>query len=336
MSSIQHSEMGLSLMTPFRAPSHALPTPPSSPQALSKSLKRQASRFRLTHLLKRTQPVDSAACAPTETILRTECSSSRGFKCSEQLEPSISEFRRIHEIKQPFPLVLPITPTSTAKEESLTRTTSRKLRKMPKCYRNLRAHMCDNQLSSHPPKPLVKTPALLPSPLPSDSEEGHSRNGYFTFQKPRVPRNTHAKSAETSYDYQDIVAGYCEDVFEENSRDSESTRVIAADRGRIPPSPSQQQDNTHTSAVTRTAPTSNMSAALRSPKRDRSSSLSSEATWLSKSFSNQDHSTFIGQLESIKMNEKRLAEKSRRCCHLVQGPHDDLPAFWTGERKAVR
>jgi hypothetical protein len=336
MSSLEHSEIGLSFTTPFRTASHNLPTPPTSPPSLPKTLKRQTSRFRLPKILKRTRTSDSTRSAATETILRSDSNPSPGQQCSKYPEPSISASRTFHEMKKPFPLLLPFAPRPipTAKDESLVGTTSRKLRKMPKNYRDLRAQKSDNQISLQPTKPDMRTPTLLPSPLPSDSEESHGSTEYFAFWNPRKLGNTEVKPAETSYDYDDIVAGYCEDVFEEDGRSAGSTPAVAAGRKLRPAIPPQPQESI-TSAATRTTPTSNMSATLRSPKRDRSSSLSSEATWLSKTFATKDYSNCIGQLERIQMNERRLADKSRRCCHLVQGPNDDLPATRTGKGKAV-
>jgi hypothetical protein len=336
MSSLDHSEMGLSFATPLRTASHNLPTPPTSPQSLPKTLKRQVSRFRLPKILKRTQTSDSTKSAATEKILHNDSNSSQGQQYANYLRPGISTSRTFHEMKHPFPLILPIAPTPipTAKDESLVRTTSRKLRKMPKSYRNLRTQKSDNQISLQPTRPDMRAPNLLPSPLPSDSEESHGSTEYFAFRDPRRLADSQVRPAESSYEYDDIVAGYCEDVFEEDGRSAGSTFAAVAGKKSGPATPPQQQGST-TSATTRATPTSNMSATLRSPERDRSSSLSSEATWLSKSFATQDHSSCIRQLERIQMNEKRLVEKSRRCCHLVQGPNDDLPTSRTGERKAV-
>lgn len=341
MSSDQHSEMGLSFPTPFRKPPHDLPTPPNSPQEVQKELKRQVSRFRLPKILKRNQPVNLTASEATETNAGSGSSSSRALKCSNKIDPGLPTPRTLDPMEQPLPLVAPVASTSTAKDESLSRHTSRKLRKMPASYRDLRAYKSDNQINSQPTKPVIKVPALLPSPLPSDTEDGQSRRAHFAFQNPREHGSSgveadEANATETSYEYENIVAGYCEDVFDENRTGSESAPAMIVDNEWSLPDPLQQRESTDTPAASRTPPTSNMSATLRSPKMDRSSSLSSEATWLSKSFARPDHSTCIGQLERIQMNEKRPAEKSRRCCHVVQGPNDDLSASWTGERKAVR
>jgi hypothetical protein len=334
MSSLQHSDMGFSLPAQFRKATHTLPTPPNSPPEPSRGLKRHASRFRLPKILKRSQPANFGT-EVEKTTSQNKSITSEHPNFAKQDEPSVSAFRAVLDLKQPSHHVLPVLPKSTVSDEALNRTKSRKLKKMPKNHHNLRAYKSDNQLNSQPSKPFVITPALLPSPLPSDSEESQGRDTYFTFRNPRKPEDAQAKPTEASYEYQNIVAGYCEDVFEDDRRPSENTSVVAPPRGRTPPITSSQQKITHSSAVTRTPPTLNMSATLKSPKRDRSSSLSSEATWLSKSFAHEDHSACIGQLERIKMNEKRLAEKSRRCCHVVQGPNDDLPASRTGERKAV-
>lgn len=334
MSPILHSEMGLAFATPFWKTSHTLPTPPNSPPEQPKNLKRHNSRFRFPKLLKRTQS-DSTALVGKEAIRLNRSCSSHPTKRPMQNEPNGLPFHVFQQAIQPLPLGQPSLLNQSAKDEPVLRTTSRKLKKMPKSHNNLRACKSVNQLGIQPPKPQMKTPVLLPSPLPSDSEESQGRNAYFAFRNPRGLEGNQIKPAEGLCEYEDIVAGYCEDVFAGNGQDSKSSSAIAAERDPSPSNPSAQEENTDQSAVTRTPPTSNMSATLRSPKRDRSSSLSSEATWLSKSFANQEQSTCIGQLERIKINEKRLAEKARRCCHLVQGPNDDLPASWTGERKAV-
>lgn len=335
MASIQQAEMGLSFTRPCLKATHNLPTPPSSPRIPPKALKRQASRFRLPKILRRAQTVDPNPADADRKILHTTFSSLEHREYAKQERLNTAPCRPIHAIEQALPLFLPVAQMCTSKDESLTRTTSRKLRKMPKSHGDLKAYKYDMQPSSQPPKLPVKSPTLLPSPLPSDGEGSQDHNCYVAFRNPKELRHTQVIPAETSYEYEGIVAGYCEDVFQETSRCSEGTSAVRSYQKRSPATPPRKQEITHTSAVERTPPTSNMSATLRSPKRDRSSSLSSEALWLSKSFAVQDPAACVGQLERIKMNEKRLAEKSRRCCHLVQGPSDDLPASWIGERKAV-
>jgi hypothetical protein len=327
MSSIQHSEMGLS----FWKASHAPLTPPTSPKAPPRGLKRQTSWFRLPKILNRMRPVDSNISSAAGTIAPSDPSDFIALNSPKEDESSLEPFRT----KQPLPSVMPAVPKSSGTAEGMTETTSKKLRKMPKSHHNLRQYKFDNQLSSQQSVPPIRVPALLPSPLPSDTEEDQCRKAYFAFQNPREPAAAHVKAAESSYECEGIVAGYCEDVFEGGSRDPEGTSAIAAERKRGPHSPPRLLITTDVPAARRTPATSNMSATLRSPKRERSSSLSSEATWLSKSFASPDRLTCLGQLERIKMNEKRLAEKSRRCCHLIQGPSDDVPASWIGERKAV-
>ena len=335
MSSLQHPDMGLWFATPIGKASHTLPTPPSSPRALPNILRRQASRFRLPKILRKTQIVDTTRPAAEGPMFHSDSSSLEGRTCLEHFVPNTLPQNAVPEMNQRSPPVPPDAPISTANGDSLARTTSRRLRKMAKSYGNLRVKSGDNQLILQPPKPVMKTPTLLPSPLPSDNEEGRALDGYFPFRHPREPGHTQITPAETSYECDSIVAAYCQGAFGDGGRASESVSAVSIDSELSPLTPPRQQANIHSSIDTRTPPTSNMSATLRSPKKDRSSSLSSEATWLSKSFASQNPSSCIGQLETITMNEKRLAEKSRRCCHLVQGPHDGLPASWTGERKAV-
>lgn len=335
MPSIHHIEMGFSLPVQFRKAIHTLPTPPTSPQDPQKALKRQASRFRLPKLLRRSQPENLITTEPTKAICQIKSSSSEVTYRAEKDERDFPSFRLPHEMERPLRPLVPAIPTLATGDGPLTGTLSRTLRKMPRSYHNLRVCNYENQFSSEPPKLPGNIPALLPSPLPSDREENQGGGTCFTFGNPVTREARHDTPTEVSYEYQNIVAAYCEDDFNEDVLACENTVVPAAERSRSPSTPVRQQDMHDWSAAARTPPTSNMSAILRSPKRDRSNSLSSEATWLSKSFAHEDHSPCMGQLERIKMNENSLAEKSRRCCHLVQGPTDDLLASWTGERKAV-
>jgi hypothetical protein len=321
-------------MAPFRKASHT-PSPPCSPQPASKGLKRQVSRFHLPKILKRSQNLDSVPPLAHKAIQISQSGSCGPSKGSKHDDPSLPSFRKFGQMTQPPPLTLPVLSMPPSNNELLARTASRKLRKMPKSYSNLRAIRSDNQLASQLTAQLAKVPALLPSPLPSDGEEIEDCSAQFAFRTPIALQDPRPKPAEASYEYEDIVAGYCEDVFEVSSPESDRCLAVFTHQNGSQQANTAEQETAPSSAVTRTPPTSNMSAVLRSPKRDRSSSMSSEATWLSKRFAHSDHKTCIGQLETMKMNEKRLAEKSRRCCHLVQGPNDDLPSSWTGERKAV-
>lgn len=331
----QHFEMGLSFPAPFRKAPHTLPTPPTSPQAPPKTLKRLPSRFRLPRLLKKISPVELTATTATEVTSRSVSSSFQVPEGIKQMELAAPTGHALHVLMQRPLLALPTAPALDVEYESLTKTPSRKLRKMTKSYRNLRSPKSDHQLISEPIKSNATAPALLPSPLLSDGgEDWCRRNAHLAYRVPQEAESTRPGPAETSYDYENIVAGYCENVFGE-SRRTEASSTVAVDRPSGLATPSHHHEDIQTSPSIRTPPTSNMSATLRSPQRDRSSSLSSEATWLSKSFANQHHSISIGQLERIQMNEKRLAEKSRRCCHLVQAPNEDMPGSWTGERMAV-
>lgn len=334
MSSTKQPEMGVSLTTSFHKPSHAPPTPPLSPQTHGKELKRQTSRFRLPKILRRAHTSDSVSTAAPAAIQPSSSTVSTFSKCSTQDDPSDRAYPGVYGTKQPIPGPMPVVQMSVAKDDSLTRTMSKKLRKMPKSYQNLRAFKSDIQPNSELTKTSIRVPALLPSPLPSD-EEGRSREGFCAFQNPRGAVATKANDVQPSYEDEGIVAGYCEDVFEDNIRSFGITSAVPRGRKQNSAVPSEPQESPHDSGDIRTPPKSNMSATLRSPKRDRSSSLSSEATWLSPSFARQDTSICMSQLERIQMNEKRLAEKARRCCHLVEGPEVDLPASWSGERKAV-
>jgi hypothetical protein len=333
MAFTHQSEMGLSLMRQCPKATHSLPTPPSSPQLLSKGVKRQTSRFRLPKILRRTQTLESIITTANRKVLHNTFSSLEDQEYSKQDNIGTTFCRPIPVTEQAVAFPSPVVQSRTSKQESLTRNTSGKLRKMPKSCRDLKAHTYDKQPSSQPQKLLPKTPRLLPSPLHWDDVGSQNYNVRFAFQNSKELRQ--AIVAEPSYEYQGIIAGYCEDVFQESSRGSECTSTGRSHQTQSLVTPPQRQEITHTSGIVQTPPTSNMSATLRSPKRDRSSSLSSEAMWLSKSFAYQDPLASAGQLEKIKMNEKRLAEKSRRCCQLVQGPTDDLGVPWLGERKAV-
>ena len=132
MSSVQHSEMGFSLPGQFRKARHALPTPPDSPPAPPKSLKRQASRFCLPKILTRSQPTKMAGAEATKEVLQSKSCDFMEMNRAEQAETSMAAGRHLHELKQPLPFVLPLAPTSTVHDEALSRTKSKRLRKTPK------------------------------------------------------------------------------------------------------------------------------------------------------------------------------------------------------------
>ncbi|KAF7508900.1 hypothetical protein GJ744_008609 [Endocarpon pusillum] len=325
--------MGLSLATPFRKLSHFPPSPPTSPQGFPKILKRQASRFRMLKILKRTSTVESCRRPVAETALYTDGSFPSAEKCSEHEEANLASSRTTDEIQQPFAPVPPVPPMINVQEESLSRPKSQGLRRMPQSYRDLKASGPKDQVCSELLKPSLKTPELLPSPLPSEGDDNY--NGCFAFRNPRPAESTPTSFVESSYEFEGIVMGYCEENFRERAPHFRSPFVVELERQRCPATtPPKQPVDSDTSSFMRTPPTSNMSAPLRSPKRERSASLSSEATWLSKSYSSHDSSTCFGQLERIKTSETRLAEKSRRCCQIVQGPIDDWPTSCPGVRKA--
>jgi hypothetical protein len=333
MAVTQQSEMGPSLMRPCPKATHSLPTPPNSPSPLPKGLRRQASRFRLPKILRRAQTVEPILAVTDKEPFHNTFTSLDDQENSKLDKIDPTSCRPITAIERANPPPSVVSQICISKEELLEKNASRKLRKMPKSCRDLRACTYDSQARSQLPKLPAKIPSLLPSPLTSGGVGSPNYNGCFAFQNPKVPGL--AKVAETSYEYQGIVAGYCEDVFQDNSRGFECTSTRSPPQKQNRSTPPQPQEITHKAAIGRTPPTSNMSATLRSPKRDRSSSLSSEAMWLSKSFASPDPVATVGQLERIKMNEKRLAEKSRRCCQVVQGPTDDLIMPWIGEGKAV-
>ena len=326
--------MGLSLATPFRKVPHFPPTPPTSPQGFPRILKRQASRFRMPRILKKNRTVESSRRPVEEAALHNDGSTSGEGKCSKHEEAVLASSRNTDEAQQSLAPVPPVPPTINVLEESLSRPKSKRLRKMPKSYRDLKATESNDQARSELLKPSLKIPELLPSPLPPEGDDNH--NGYFAFRNPREVESTQTTFVEPSYEFEGIVAGYCGDILHERTPHFRSPLVVELERQRRPATtPPKQQVDSYTSSCMRTPPTSNMSATLRSPKRERSASLSSEATWLSKSYSSQDLSNCFGQLERIKTNETRLAEKSRRCCQLVQGPIDDWPTSCPGVRRAV-
>ncbi|ERF71909.1 hypothetical protein EPUS_08225 [Endocarpon pusillum Z07020] len=255
-------------------------------------------------------------------------------KCPEHEEAILASSRTTDEIQQPFAPVPPGPPMINVQEELLSRPKSKELRRMPQSYRDLKAAGSKDQVCSELLKPSLKTPELLPSPLPSEGDDNY--NGCFAFRNPKEAGPNPTTFVESSYEFEGIVMGYCEDNFRERASRFRSPLVGGLERQRCPATtPPKQPVDSYTSIFMRTPPTSNMSATLRSPKRERSASLSSEATWLSKSYSSQDSSTCFGQLERIKTSETRLAEKSRRCCQIVPGPIDDWPTTsCPGVRKA--
>lgn len=310
---------------PFRKASHTLPTPPDSPQALPMRLKRQPSRFRLPKILRRTQTVDIINHSVVAASLQRTSGTSVAKGFSVQGEPNIFPSPAVPKTPHLVPRISTVRQEPGGWNESMTRKSPRKLRRMPQSYHDLRPCKSDNQLCRRPSSTEMKAPALLPSPLLSDFEDGIARHGYLALN------NHRSQEDEEAIDYDDIVSGYCEDVFGGDCCRPESTSAVTAPQSGTQTALPEQIPRGPSPAFSGTSPGSNISASLRSPKRDRSS-LSSEATWLSKSFGHQTYSRCMGQVERIQTNEKRLVEKSRRCCHLVEGPIDNS---WTGERNAV-
>lgn len=324
-----HPEMGLNFTMPLLKVSHTLLTPPDSPQGLSKASKRHPSRFRLPKILRRTRTVDLINPLRVSAGLHKPPNRSTTHECSKQEEPNVTTSPALPETTLPLSLILPVGSRPRLTDGSLIRIASRRLRRMPKSHHDLRASKSDNQLSLLPMSPDMKVAALLPSPLFSGPDGGQARNECFTFQ------DLMGQGGADANDYEEIIADYCEDVFGKDRHASKSVSAInAPECGNQSASP-KRQPHGQLFAVSQTSPVSKISVNLRSPKRERSSSLSSEATWLSKSFADQDYSTCMGQVERIKVNERRLTEKSRRCCHLVQGPSDDLADPWKGDGKTV-
>jgi hypothetical protein len=321
------ADMTVSIPHPFPKGSEPLPTPPSSPRTLSKELRRQTSRFRLPRILRRAQTSELYNGRVSVSVGGTGSSAASAFDGITNTLQTPRSPRAIQELTAaPSLVATQATPRNASQEDLLNGSTSRKLRKMPKSHHNLRSYMSERQLSSQLVTSTVGAPTLLPSPLLADVTVSKNQNPYFTFQNPRDRHESESEAIESSYDYENIVAGCCEEVFEDNLKQNEITSDTVAD----------QQLSSQRKDLVRTPPRPNMSATLRSPQRDRSSSLSSEGTWLSKAFAHRDHSICIRQLERIKVNEKKLAEKTRRCCHLVQPSNDGLLNNSEGNHNAVR
>lgn len=175
-------------------------------------------------------------------------------------------------------------------------------------------------------------PMLLPSPLPGSTGTAAQLNSSFSSQTLQHPYTRTPVSVQNGCVYDEIVAGYNSECLTTAQKDQSS---VGATPVAATTTPCQQVQRKLASAPEhrrikvddhRESPaTSPTSPLLRSPERERSRSLSSEATWMSKSFTHQSYSTFVGQLESIRLNERRLQETPRRWCHVFESV-DDEPA----------
>lgn len=199
-------------------------TPPESPDAPnSKPATRNGPRLQLPRLLRRTKTDHDQ---PHLSVRRTS-----------PVRPYVSE------MKAPFPLRLPDSPTESdcSSSPSSSPMFAPELRRRSPTYHDLRslAAQQKRQISRR-----VNTP-LLPSPIEKD--EMTQSDSYFTFNNPRKPR------PKEYHSYQDlhILSCYCEDKDKQDANvDSPARRVEGSEDTR------QDDDSRSISTVdTPTTPT---------------------------------------------------------------------------------
>ncbi|KIV81218.1 hypothetical protein PV11_08645 [Exophiala sideris] len=150
-------------------------TPPATPPLL---FPKAVSRLQLSKLLRRSRSMKSKH---EEVKIKT---------------PTIHSRPSVAEMKAPFPLLLPNSPSLTEEATPMTASSS-SLRRMSISYNDLRA-LAQQHTSSSP----VTT--LLPSPITSEPHsDGRS---YFKFQSPWAPK---PNSSEELFDNLQIVSYYC-------------------------------------------------------------------------------------------------------------------------------
>lgn len=151
-------------------------TPPASPSLQA----RHGPKLQLSNFFRRPKSIRSK---PTGFHDRTRTTTVR---------PSVVE------MKAPFPLLLPESPSVTENSPSIP-SLSPGLRRMSASYCDLRA-VAQRQANSSPQTP------LLPSPISRGPDiQDH---GYFHFQKPCIQRDSLADT--NSLDSEDILTYYCD------------------------------------------------------------------------------------------------------------------------------
>jgi hypothetical protein len=279
-----HADMA-SCFTPFRKAhcmNSGLRTPPSSPDSNGSS-NRAGPRL---HLSKRLQNGDKHS--PRESRRATNGAIPPGscVKCDSK-----SPFRAVTEMREPFPLMLPDSPTLT--DESLYDEEKQRLRRVSASYLDLRALA---QVQPGPSTSRLNTP-LLPSPMFIPGEEKTELNSYFAYPK-RRDRDTPPPEEvddDAPYETHRIISGYCK----------KERWSLLLDEVRQSRQASQLRHATSPwSQTRRTAPTSPQSLSPSPKPRKRDRTCSTESDWLANTMS----------------HEERVRRFKQRCFQVVQHP----------------
>jgi len=168
-------------------------TPPSSPLPPCQN----GSRLQLSRLLRRSKSVRTKASGMLQDRYR-----------AVKPRPSVTNMRA------PFPLLLPESPSGTEDESSCPSLRSAGLRRMSVSYKDLRA-LAQRQANSSPVTP------LLPSPITRDFCD----QSYFDFRNPGERPYTSSSNGD-SLDTCNILSYYCDEA---DSKDEHSDAALEDD-----------------------------------------------------------------------------------------------------------
>ena len=251
-----------------------LRTPPPSPEDAQGSLRQHHPRFPLPKFLRRIQPTRSpnflAQDGEAPRVLENDCAPSR---------PVCSPFRAVQHMKEPFPLVLPVSPASSSRSVDH-RTSPQRPRKVPLSYQDLRLFPSNKQLDTKPSKP----PVLLPSPVFSKLQtdqisESRLTNLYSNDQQSSaIPPN----SAPSLYDEDGVFSSYYDrSQMETCNQNAEHTGPITP--AQVPPAVKQLHEKRRDVGIV-CAPCL-FPQYQRHSRSARSRSCSSEANWFAGTMS---------------------------------------------------
>ena len=251
-----------------------LGTPPPSPEDAQGRLSQHHPRFPLPKFLRRIQPTRSPNSLAQNGQAPRVSENDRAPS-----HPVCSPFRAVQHMKEPFPLVLPVSPASSSHSANY-RTSPRRLRKVSLSYQDLRLFPSNKPLATKTSKPLI----LLPSPVFSELQTDQISASHFTNlnsnhqQSSAIPPD----SALSLYDEDGIFSSYSE------RGQMETCHQNAEDRGAITPAqvPSAvKQLHEKRRDVGIVCAPSSFPQYQRHSRRARSRSYSSEANWLAGTMS---------------------------------------------------
>ena len=249
-------------------------TPPSSPE--DSITAKEGNRIQLPKFLRKTQPTRSSMFLTGNNPGDGPGRSSTQSATHEIVQSSLmySPFRAVQHMREPFPLVLPLSPALS--QESIKEDAGqRRLRAVPISYPDLRAISSQHHLDIKKPKPI----ALLPSPVFSDMkielEEYDSEEDGVV----EADLDEQADSDQCSpYGGNSIFRSYCDEPQMLVVSPTESP--AASDQKQSPAPVFQQNCGKKRDVGIVGAPEFHQTSQIWT-KRSRARTLSSEADWLS-------------------------------------------------------